>query len=310
MESREQSDGGDFRPRRRFTVSADQDDRRIDRVLRALYPEVPLGAIMRALRKGAVRLNGGKTTGSERLVRGDIVEVPWEEDVPPLASAPANLPEPATLYRDMDLWCVEKEAGLLTQPDGREEDSLSARVIASLNWTRRDFRPAPVHRLDRNVSGVVAVALTARFARAASLILREGRLEKIYRALVWGDVPRFGEVSFSLTKDERDNRTRVDEHGKNSLTKYRRISGDGRVSLVELELVTGRPHQARVHMSVVGHPIVGDGKYGKRSEAGGRLMLHAYSLTFPEDESLPERIRGLCVTSPLPREFQFLGRVP
>lgn len=290
-----------------FTVSADQADRRLDRVLRGLYPNVPLGAIMRAIRKGQVRMNGSRTKGDERLSEGDEVFVPWGEEIedPSASNRQVQYPPLRTLYRDSDIWCVEKDAGLLSQPEERGGDSLITRVWSELSWGRRDFRPALIHRLDRNVSGAMAVALNAPVLRILSQLMREGRIVKLYRALVHGTVPPFGEISFSLYKDEKNNRVSVDTRGREALTRFQRISGDGNVSLVELELVTGRPHQARVHLAAIGHPILGDLKYGdeKHERKIGRLMLHACTLSFPDSPDLPARTRGLVVQSPLPVFF-------
>lgn len=301
-------------PATRFTASADQADRRLDRVLRGLFEDVPLGAIMRAIRKGQVRVNGLRAEGSDRLSEGDAVDAPWLMQKNParfLGDCAASFPPLVTLYRDEDIWCVEKEPGLLSQPDKQGADSLITRAWAELAWDRWDFRPALIHRLDRNVSGVVAIALNAPVLRTLTRLLREGQLEKIYRALVWGSTPPLGEISVSLRKDEQKNQAYVDEEGKNALTRFRRIGGNARVSLVELELVTGRPHQARVHLASIGHPIVGDTKYGKRNDEMKevRLMLHAYSLKFPDNADLPERICGLNVISPLPASFCHLDRL-
>lgn len=297
---------------RSFVVSADQAERRLDRVLRGLYEDVPLSAIMKAIRKGSVRLNTRRTTGGARLAEGDSVDVPWGGEAArrEIRKSPAPPHPPlVTLYRDFDIWCVDKPAGLLSQPDKSGGDSLITRVWGELSWIRRDFRPALIHRLDRNVSGVVSVALAAPVLRTLARLLREGRIRKIYRALVWGRAPAHGEIAFSLCKDEQKNMTRADESGKNALTRYRRIGCRGRFSLVELELITGRPHQARAHLASIAHPIAGDVKYGGESARAdaARVMLHAYSLTFPDDPDLPPRVRGLTVESPLPKEFNNLS---
>ncbi len=300
--------------RNSFIVSTDQADRRLDRVLRGLYPDVPLGAIMRSIRKGQVRLNGARTKGDERLSEGDEVFVPWVSEIeePFIGNRRIEFPSPETLYRDVDIWCVEKEAGLLSQPGERDGDSLITRIWTELSWVRRDFRPALIHRLDRNVSGVVAIALNAPILRTLAQLLREERIVKLYRALVHGSVPPFGEISFSLYKDEKNNRVSVDARGKAALTKFRRISSNKNVSLVELELVTGRPHQARVHLASIGHPILGDLKYGgeRFGRGAGRLMLHACTLSFPDCSELPVRIRGLTVQSPLPSSFGCFTGLP
>ncbi|MDR1472184.1 MAG: RluA family pseudouridine synthase [Synergistaceae bacterium] len=271
---------------------------------------------MKALREGAVRLNGAKASPSDRLAEGDAVSAPWalEAARPPTGygASRSGVSERLglrTLYRGGGLWCVDKPAGLLSQPDSAGGDSLVTRAWAELEWGRIDFRPAVIGRLDRNVSGVSAIALDAPALRALSSLMRDGRIKKIYRALARGETPPEGEITVPLLKDGRRNFVRAasaGEAGMEALTRFRRLGYDGRHSLVELELVTGRPHQARAHMSFLGFPIVGDFKYGDRTNRnaeGVPLCLHAFSLSFPDVPGLPEPIRGLTVVSPLPRSF-------
>ena len=168
--------GGELR------ISADNDGRRVDRVLRTLWPQVPLGAIMKAVRTGEVRLNGKKTKADARLEEGQLLYVPWEEAA---GSASRNgydvhegdisekRPPLETLYRDGYLWIVNKPAGLLTQPDVKGGDSLITRALAELCWTRSDYRPATVQRLDRNTTGAVIIALTGAAQRRLAELIRE-----------------------------------------------------------------------------------------------------------------------------------------
>lgn len=293
----------------RFVVTADQADRRLDRVLRGLYPDVPLAAIMKALRTGGVRLNARKRDGAARLAQGDIVDVPWQDERP----APQVLPEKTgtrlkTLFRSDDLWCVEKPTGLLSQPDRKGGDSVITAAWSALSWTRADFRPALIHRLDRNVSGVMAIALNAPVLRTLSEQMREGRIRKLYRAVVRGTPPAHGTIDAPLYKDEARNTVRVDARGKEALTRYRTLRSGNEYSLVELELVTGRPHQARAHLASIGHPIVGDEKYGEAAQGqkrrNGRLFLHASELFFQESPELPQELKGLTVKSEIPKEFE------
>ena len=290
---------------RGFHITKDQAGRRVDRLLRTMWPQVPLGAIMKALRKGEVRLDAKKTSADARLEEGQYLQVPWNDDAPvqPAALREAKYPKLATIYRSEYLWIVNKPAGLLTQPDEKGGDSLITRVLAELVWSRTDFRPSTVQRLDRNTSGAVLTALTGEAQRHLSELIRGRKIRKIYRAAVVGDIPESGEIRLPLLKETETNTVRVDSAGQDALSRYRKLGGDGSCSAVEIELVTGRPHQARVHLSAAGYPIIGDRKYGS-GEGAPRPLLHAYSVTFPNDTALPEDIRAKTFSAPLPEDMK------
>lgn len=305
-----------------FTVSRDQADRRLDRVLRGLYERVPLAAIMRAIRKGDVRVDGRKAAADHRLCEGEVVTTPWTEADKGSAArvdtaSSGDRDELAVLFRSQSVLCVDKPTGLLSQPDRRGGDSLITRVWRDLSWERDDFRPATISRLDRNVSGVVAVALNAPILRLLSEMMRERLVGKTYAAVVRGNPQGEGEIDLPLLKDEAKNIVRVSRSGLPALTRYRTLERYRGAALVELELVTGRPHQARVHLSAIGHPILGDAKYGKEGERGKegvreknpRLFLHARALTFPNSADLPGELRGTIIESPLPEEFTDLSLI-
>jgi 23S rRNA pseudouridine955/2504/2580 synthase len=295
-------------PRASFVVTSDQADRRLDRVLRGLFPSVPIGAIMKAIRKGDVRIGDLKAKGDARLVAGSVVTTPWGGEERERPVIPEGAEPPETIYRDEYVWCVNKPAGLLSQPDGLSGRSVVTDVWSALSWTREDFRPAVVHRLDRNVSGVILVALTAPVLRTLSECIRLGEAKKIYRAVVMGETPSSGVIDAPLLKNEAANAARVDARGRDALTRYRTLATTGVYSLVELELVTGRPHQARAHLASITHPIVGDQKYGGPAApvACRRIFLHAHSLTLPKHQALPEALRGAVFIAEPPKEFDKL----
>ncbi|MDR0649229.1 MAG: RluA family pseudouridine synthase [Synergistaceae bacterium] len=325
MKQRQESEvGGPGRGRRPdcFTVTADQADRRLDRVLRGLYPDVPLSAIMRAIRHGEVRIDGAKSDGAARLAAGCVVTTPWAAErgrykqsariAAPDAKALSGDRKLRTILRADSLWFVDKPPGLLSQPDRRGGDSVVTRAWDELCWRRDDFRPALVGRLDRNVSGVMMIALDAPTLRLLWRLMSEDLVKKTYRAVVRGRPdPAAGEIDMPLRKDERANMVTAGE-GLDALTRYRVLdAGAGKgFSLVELDLVTGRPHQARAHMSAIGCPIAGDSKYGPgqrdlpKTRGKNRIFLHAYSLGLPDNPSLPQDIRGITVVSPLPETFR------
>lgn len=287
-----------------FYISKDQAGRRVDRLLRTMWPQVPLGAIMKALRKGEVHLDARKVSADTRLEEGQFLQVPWNDDAPCETGAPAisDFPPLDTVYRDDYVWIVNKPAGLLTQPDEKGGDSLITRALAELRWSRTDFHPSTVQRLDRNTSGVVLIAMSGVSQRYLSELIRDRKIKKHYRAVVAGDIPESGRINLSLLKDPETNVVRVDKEGQSALSIFRRLGGEGKYSVVELELVTGRPHQARVHLSAVGFPILGDKKYG--GSGAKRPLLHAYSVTFPDDAELPTAIRGKMFTAPIPNDMK------
>jgi 23S rRNA pseudouridine955/2504/2580 synthase len=291
-----------------FEVTPDQTDRRLDRALRGMFREVPLGAIMKGIRDGSVRINGSKASPDTRLSEHDAVTYPWRLDNRANMGnvKSARLEKLTTLFKNADIWCADKPAGLLSQPDKPGGDSLITRAWAELSWERMDFRPALISRLDRNVSGVSAMAMNAPALRALSEAMRNSLIGKTYVAVVSGIAPADGEISAPLVKDSAHNFVRAarpGEKGKEASTRFRLLERSGKTSILEVELLTGRPHQARVHLASIGHPILGDAKYGAPRAPRGRLMLHAQKMSFPDIPELPNSLRGLAVISPIPRSF-------
>ena len=298
-----------------FSVSSDQADRRLDRVIRGLFKDVPLGVIMKAVRTGLVRVNGARTDVSCRLSIGDLVTTPWQLNFTPDLPAEKTggcRQRLQTVYRDSSVWCIDKPPGLLSQPDKKNADSVITRAWSELGWSRIDFKPAVIQRLDRNVSGLITIAMDAPTLRLLSALMRENLIRKIYRAVVTGKPPSSGEIDLPLAKDEQNNSVYVDRvFGRAALTRFVTLQSSAHHSLVELELVTGRPHQARVHLSSIGHPIVGDFKYSeeerrkqsKESNREGRLYLHALSITLPDSSELQRDISGKTFSTAMPDDF-------
>jgi tRNA pseudouridine32 synthase/23S rRNA pseudouridine746 synthase len=182
------------------------------------------------------------------------------------------------VYQDESLLVVNKPAGLLAVPGrgANKQDCLSSRV-------QLEFPDAlVVHRLDMATSGLMLFARGVEIQRIFSQMFRERKVEKRYVAVVAGHIePAFGEVDLPIVADWPNRPLRkIDvEHGKPSLTRYLVLNSFGNSSRVELEPVSGRTHQLRVHMMSIGHPILGDALYGDASTAS-RLLLHACSLSF------------------------------
>ena len=209
------------------------------------------------------------------------------------------------LRKEEDLLILHKPAGILSQKANREDDSLNDWLLdycleqedfsrESLKW----FHPSIVNRLDRNTSGIVLAGLTAAGLKIGSQLIREGRMEKYYLAPVCGICKKEGKIQGFLTKDPEGNRVYLADHKKENAweirTGFERISFSRKpfpVSLLRVRLYTGKSHQIRAHLSSIGHPVLGDGKYGKK-EANDWLrknygvknqLLHSYEIRIPKD---------------------------
>jgi RluA family pseudouridine synthase len=280
----------------KLIITRDHEGRRLDRTIRSIWPALPLSAVMRALRKGEVRLDAVRAReAGTRVSAGQELFVPWEEpgiDAP--VRARGTVP---VIWKGEGALVIDKPADLLVQPDVKGGDSVISRVWGMFGSGGPGFSPAAVHRLDRNTTGVLLVALTGGALRELERLFRERLVEKRYLALVVGELPQKGIVDAPLSKDEANNLARVSGDGKTARTRYRRLAAGGGLSLASIELLTGRTHQARVHMAHIGHPILGDRKYGdieinrlRRAEAR-RPLLHALELSFPEN--LPDPLSEL-----------------
>ena len=281
---------------------------RIDNYLLRLAKGVPKSHLYRILRSGEVRVNGRRVRQTYRLALGDEVRIP------PLKLAAASTSPPApgkplpVVFEDACLMVVNKPAGLAVHGGS----GISFGVIEQLRAWRPEIRMLELaHRLDRETSGLLAVAKKRSTLTALHDMLREGRVEKRYLALVAGQWPNplqhVHAPLFKYLTPEGERRVRVADDGKPAHSIVRRIQCWRHFSLLEVELKTGRTHQIRVHLSHLGFPIAGDDKYGdftlnKTLESKGlrRMFLHAAQLAFTHPAN-GERRR---LEAPLPEELR------
>ena len=289
-------------------LSQDHEDRRLDRTLRSLWKWVTLGEIMKSIRKGEVRVNGTRVRdGGEHVHAGDELCVPWplKEDgrVIPHRSSWGKI---QVIHQGKNVLILNKPAGLLVQPDEPNGDSVISRVWGMLGTKT----PAAVHRLDRNTTGVLAVALHGDALRSLEALFKARRVRKFYLAVCAGVFPPEVVIDAPLLKDADNNMVTVSDEGQAAKTMCTKLADNGRFSLVRLELLTGRTHQARVHTAHIKHPIIGDRKYGDfrinhKLKNVTRPLLHAYELVFPKDvdDSLSE-IAGQTFRAELPDDMR------
>lgn len=286
---------------------------RLDNFLIATLKGVPKSHIYRILRKGEVRINKGRARPEYRLEPGDVVRIPpLRLAPPPLKSGPEAAEGyawllPRILHEDADILVINKPAGLAVHAGS----GVSVGLIEALRGLRPEAAFLELaHRLDRDTSGCLLLAKTRPALMALHRLLRDGKMEKHYLALVagaWRGGTR--EVSASLEKNRPRSGERmveVSETGRESVSVFTPHRRFGTASLMEIRLLTGRTHQARVHAAHVGHPIAGDDKYGdhefnRRLRRLGlkRLFLHAQRLRFAHPVSGDK----MEVEAPLPAEL-------
>ena len=279
-------------------------DSRLDQYLAGLDLGLTRSRLRQLIDGGDVLVNGSPAKPAHRVRPGDrvLVSVP-----PPRPSVAVAQDIPLTVvYQDVDLVVVDKPAGLAAHPGpGHPDRTLVNGLLAlcpDIQGIGGEIRPGIVHRLDKDTSGLMIAAKNQEAHNRLSQQIKDREVEKGYLALVEGlPNPPTGTINAPIGRDPR-RRTRmaVTAEGRESRTGYRLLEQAGTWSLLELGLHTGRTHQARVHLSWLGHPLMGDAVYGKRSPLLLRHFLHAHHLAFAH----PVSGESLDLHSPLPADLE------
>ncbi len=303
---------------KRLKIDDSADNQRLDNYLMARLKGVPKSRIYKMVRGGEVRINGGRVDVSYRLQLGDEVRIPPVRTAAPVITPATHLPQggirllPRVLYRDEALIVLNKPAGMAVHGGS----GISRGVIEQMRLELPECRYMElVHRLDRETSGVLLIALKRRALVGLHTAMRDGKIEKRYLTLVAGRWPNpVQHVKLPLHKrvtDDGEKRVTVRDDGQAAHTIFRRLESFADFTLLEAELKTGRTHQIRVHTSHLGFPIAGDDKYGDfelnkalAKQGLKRMFLHAAKLSFVH----PITVERLLIEAPLPDDLAaFLG---
>lgn len=297
---------------------------RLDKFLSKKFKNLPFSMMYKLIRKKDITVNRSRTKENYIVCENDLIRIFAPDDVldekaPKRSVARADV---SVVYEDDNIIIVDKESGLLVHSDDNEDgdtliDRITAYLIKKGEFTpesENSFAPALCNRIDRNTEGLVIAAKNAQALREMNDIIKERLVKKIYLAAVHGVLtPKNGEIKLLLEKESSGNIVRVKDrqtkNSKNAVTAYKTIavSANKNLSLVEIELITGRTHQIRVSFSHIGHPLLGDGKYAvnkKDREMGYTSQaLCAYSLTFKgcKKSALLGYLEGMTVTAKKPR---------
>jgi 23S rRNA pseudouridine955/2504/2580 synthase len=301
-----------------FKVSPDAAGQRLDKFLRKRLEDLPLSHLYKLVRTKKVRVNGARAAIAQVLQPGDEITVHvLQGDRPPPPRPPQSIRQDfKVLYEDAHVLAVDKPAGLAIHPgSGISGDTLVDQVRAylvrqGLMTPEGEFKPSPAHRLDRETSGVVVVAKTRQAMVRLTEIFTHGEAHKTYLALAKGRFHREqGSIDLRLAERQQTYASKQ-QRGVNlqsALTHWKKLAGGAEATLLELTIETGRTHQIRRHLEAIGHPIVGDTKYGdfpfnriaQRQWGLRRMFLHSARLALAH----PLTGKRLIFESPLPEDL-------
>lgn len=266
-------------------IKEDAAEQRLDRFLLKYFNDTTRSNIYKLIRKKVFKVNGVRVKEDYILRLDDQLDVYLadasieamikEEEMPTATEIGLDI-----VYEDDDVLVLNKPKGILTHPDANEySKTLSTAVQMYLkHLCTRTFKPAPVHRLDKNTSGIVIFAKTYEALKHYNALMRNREIEKFYICVVEGRLQSAGVLKGYLTKDEKYNKVMISKNDQDESkffhTVYKPLKHVSGFTLVSVQLITGRTHQIRATMQHIGHPIVGDVKYGgkKRKNAPSQLL--------------------------------------
>lgn len=308
---------------RELNINTNDAGQRFDKYLKKLLCGAPGSFIYKMLRKKNIVLNGKKADGTEKLAPGDTVKLFLSDETfekfctngqdaaefDRLKALSRDFTsgkrELQVVYEDPDVLIINKPSGMLSQKskptDVSANEYILAYLIAQGAWeedAQKTFKPSICNRLDRNTSGLLIAGKTLHGLQMMSQALKDRSVQKYYRCIVKGELPEASYIKGWLKKDEHSNKVTVSEKEGNEMlpieTEYRPIWVMDGFTELEVHLITGRSHQIRAHLASIGHPIIGDTKYGEaevnewfRRKAGIRSqLLHAYRLVFSDETGM------------------------
>lgn len=306
-------------------VSANEAGQRFDKLLAKYLNEAPKSFVYKMLRKKNIVLNGKKATGNEKLEVGDSIKLFLaDETIEKFSKMQIQHTKKKldVIYEDDHVLLINKPVGMLSQKAAANDESLVEHIISYMLDSKqlteaelRSFKPSICNRLDRNTSGLVVAGKSLIGLQKMGELFKERSLKKYYRCLVFGQVKDKQYIKGFLEKDEKTNKVTISKTPFGEAlpieTEYEPIWTNGKITLLEVHLITGRTHQIRAHLASMNHPILGDYKYGSKKindrfkEIYGleSQLLHAYRLELPVMEEPLQSISEKQFVAPIPALF-------
>ena len=297
-----------------FVIQKNEENQRLDKYLKKLLPNATTSFLYKMMRKKNIVINKKKVEGNEKLIEGDVVSLFFSDET--FDKFHVNLEELKAeymqlkslglkglkiVYEDEEMIVANKPYNMLSQKSVEKDISANEHLLAymiqkgALSFEEfQTFRPSVVNRLDRNTTGLLLFGKTLHALQQLGEDIRERRIKKYYLAVVSGELKEELKLKGYLFKDEKTNKVSYHKtkiEGSDEIeTDVRALQVQDGLTLVEIHLITGKTHQIRLHLSTIGHPIVGDMKYGNQkvnknyyeSHKVNHQLLHAYRLEFPD----------------------------
>ena len=309
-------------------IAPEEAGQRLDKLLGKYLNQAGKGFLYKMMRKKNITLNGKKCDGSERLKAGDQVRLFLADETiekfrSEVSADVLSLEAPEVIYEDSNILILNKPSGMLSQKAREQDISLNDLMLNYLVGSGkitpkqlRAFRPSICNRLDRNTSGLVVAGRSMSGLQIMNQAFKERSMEKYYLCIVKGWVREKQQIQGYLIKDHRANQVRIlnrpTDEAQPIATAYEPLAYGKDLTLLQVELLTGRSHQIRAHLASIGHPIGGDTKYGDpelnrrlRTECGVKnQLLHSWKLVMPETLTEPlSALAGKTFLAPVPEEF-------
>lgn len=310
-------------------VSSNDSGQRLDKLIARYLNKAPKSFIYKMLRKKNIKLNKGKASGNEMLQEGDIINIFLSDDtIDNFREAVRTEGYKSNykldiIYEDENVLIVNKPVGMLSQKAGITDISINEHIITyyqSDNYSYKvdnsiEFKPSVCNRLDRNTSGIILAGMSLKGSQVLSELLRERTLNKYYLTIVKGEVKKKAIIDGYLSKDSISNKVAYSDSSIEGFypikTEYEPIKYNGEYTYLKVKLITGKPHQIRAHLASIGHPIIGDSKYGdskinKTFKEKYRLkyqLLHAYLVEFPTLDNDLRNLSNKSFEANLPKQF-------
>lgn len=308
-------------------ITKNEAGQRFDKFLFKYFKEAPSSFIYKMLRKKNIVLNGKKSDGKDKLKEDDTIKVFMADET--IAKFRGNvlseIVQPINLeiiHEDENVVFINKPSGMLSQKATDSDVSINEYLISYLinsgvlsEEDLKTFKPSICNRLDRNTSGLIVAGKSLAGLQEMSRMFKERTMDKYYLALVKGNVKDSMTIKGYLSKDADRNKVFINEketEGQYIETKYEPLKYKEDITLLKVKLITGKPHQIRAHLASIGHPIIGDYKYGNRNINNQykkdygieNQMLHSWQLVFGEVNGVCDNLSEKTFTAPLPKEFE------
>lgn len=312
---------------RELNITSREEGQRLDKILSKYLNKAPKSFVYKMLRKKNIKLNGKKATGNEKLASGDQVCIYLAEDTINKFREEVKAGEQKinlqVIYEDENVIMINKPWGVLSQKSKPEDISINDQIIPyamSQGLITKEqlqvVKPSICNRLDRNTTGIIICGISMEGLQTMAEMLKQRDMEKYYLCIVKGKIQRSQKVSAYLKKDERTNKVKVIKReisGANHIeTAYEPIISNDEFTLLRVQLITGKTHQIRAHLASIGHPLIGDFKYGDKKinqEMRQRFglkdqLLHCEEVIFPEHMNGCKNLCNKTIKAPLPERFE------